>query len=325
MAGLIEKFVNTYSTVSSRYSVADRKMTTRWTLMLPGSGCEYWKKSGGCTMCGFKNSTEKYSHGRLYPSCVFKALYWLAEKSANKLLPDELAVYNGGSFWNDREIPRNFQNYLYRLVSANGTLQRLMFETRCEYINEQKIRIALEALGNKKLTVGIGLESQDDFVRNKLIRKGLSKKEFESKVGMLRRAGADVLAYVFLKPLGLTEEEALKEAISTIKYAVDVGVSRIDLSCAFIQAGTKMSESFFNGTYSPPSLWTILEIIKQTEDYGWPVNIGGFTDEPPPLAIPANCPNCSPQIYDSIEQYRITRILGKIPKCSCYQLWTKNF
>jgi len=314
---IMKRFIKLYSDISPKYSLKDNTEILRWTLMLPGAGCEYFKTSGGCTMCGFASSTDKYTSGRLFWSGIFKSMYSLAEKQAGLLQSQELFIYNGGSFWNDKEIPIKFQDYLCRQVAKSNSIQRLFIENRCEFIKEDKIIKAVSLLGNKRLSIGIGLESQSDYVRNSLINKGLTKKLFEDKVKLIKNFGAEVIVYIFLKPFGLSEKEALEEALLSINYAVSLGIDEIYLSCAFVQENTKMAQEFLLGNYKPPTLWTILEIIGQIEKNNWPVQIGGFTDEPPPIAIPQNCSECSPDIYQAIEQYRRTRILGKIPDCSC--------
>lgn len=325
MFEIVHDIVSTYSTIDTRYCDADKKPIKKWTLMLPGAGCEYWKKSGGCTMCGFSNSTQKYTKGFLYPSIVFKMLYRLAERSTLAVSPKHLSIFNGGSFFNDRELPSMFQEYIYKRISSNQTVKNLFVESRCEYIHEPKILEAMSLLDGKSFTVGIGLESHDDSIRNSVIKKGLSKKVFEEKVALLRNNGVDVLAYIFLKPIGLQEKDAFEEVIKTIDYAFSVGVTEVALSSAFIQPNTKMAVSYDNGEFKPPYLWTILEIIREIERKGLNVSIGGFTDEPPPVAIPANCPDCSPLIYDAIEEFRQTRHLGIIPDCSCKKQWELQF
>jgi len=312
----MKKIIN-YSDLSPKYSLSENKEITRWTLMLPGAGCAYSKTSGGCTMCGFGNSTNKYTHGHLFWSIIFESMYLLAEKQTILAKPKELFVYNGGSFWNDEEIPLKFQDYLCKQIANSYSINRLFIENRCEYIREDKIEKSLRILNGKRLSIGIGLESQDDYVRNQLIKKGLSKKLFEDKVKIIKDFGVESVVYIFLKPLGLSEKDALAEVLNSIKYALSLNVTEINLSCAFIQKNTKMVDEFYNGNFKPPTLWTILEIIEEIRKNNWPVLIGGFTDEPPPIAIPENCPECSPFIYQAIEQYRQTRVLGKIPNCAC--------
>jgi archaeosine synthase beta-subunit len=318
------KLTKSFSKIGQRFRPSQSKMVNRWTLMLPGAGCEYYKKSGGCTMCGFYKANKNYSLGLVYPSAVFKGLYIIAEKEINSRQPQELFLYNGGSFFNPREIPENFAKYLFKSVRRHPTIERVMVESRVEYINQNKIDSSLAALGNKKLLIGIGLESRDDHVRNNLIRKGLAIKDFEEAVVKIRESGAQILAYVFLKPLGLTEEEALEDTWKTIEYCRFLGVEEIEMSCAFIQPGTKMAEAYQRGEFRPPNLWTIINIIQRAADAGWTISIGSFDDEPPPIAIPNNnCPdNCSPLIYQLIDNYRGTGQLNflQLPRCYCRQL-----
>lgn len=309
----MEGLTNLYSSITTRFSFLENKTVQKQLLMFPGAGCEYWKKSGGCTMCGFHNATQKFSFGILYPPLVFKAMFRLAEDAT----ADELAVFNGGSFWNSREIPESFSDYLFTRLGRLSRLKRVMIENRPEYVTEAKICSAKRKLGDKRLTLAMGFESQDDFIRNSIIRKGVSKRLFEEKVRLIAKSGATSLAYVFLKPVGLSERKALKEAFDTIRYLLDIGVNEVELSCAFVQENTPMFAAFKGGEFKPPKLWSVLAIIEEAQKNGWPLRVGGFTDEPPPVAIPANCPSCSPVIYEAIERYRIHGKLGAIPDCKC--------
>lgn len=323
LSGLI---ADLYSNTVVRYSFPEKRGVVRWTLMLPGAGCEYWKNTqGGCTMCGFNGSTKKYTRGLLYPSSLFKTLYQLSKRATVAQHPEEISVFNGGSFWNDREIPADFQRYLFNDIARSGLPARVVIESRCEYITARKVENALEALDGKKLKIGIGLESQDDHIRNHLIRKGLSKRDFEYKIRLARNYGAEIKAYVFLKPLGLSEKRALSDALDSIKYALSAGATEVEISSAFVQPGTVMADAFHRGEFRPPYLWTILKIIEEATNSAWPVSIGGFDDEPPPIAIPANCPDCSPYVYGLIERFRQTRILGEIPNCPCKNSWAETF
>lgn len=310
-----------YSEISRYFSALEGREVKRLLIMLPGAGCAYYRQSGGCSMCGFHLATDKYSHGFLYPSFVFKILFSLALAKAEKEQVTEVAIFNGGSFLNNQEIPAAFQEYVYRRVAASQSIKKLFIESRCEYIVETKVKKAKELLGNKNLTIGIGLESQDDRVRNILIKKGLSKVFFERKVALLKNYDFSCLAYVFLKPLGLEEKEAYGECLKTIRYALSVGVTEIALSCAFVQEGTKMAQAYHAGQFRPPYLWTVLEIIKLAVRKSWPLQIGSFSDEPLPIAVPSNCPECSEAIYQAIDNFRRQRKLGNVPKCSCHKNW----
>jgi radical SAM enzyme (TIGR01210 family) len=315
--GVMHSMMSEYASLIKRFSLGKNETVYRMILNLPGAGCEYWKRDGGCTMCGFHVATNKYTRGRLLSKWIFQLLYIMAQGFYLKNAPFELFVYNGGSFLNDREIPVGFQDWFFKQVSMHKTIQSVMVENRCEYITQEKIENAVQLLGGKKLYVGIGLESANDYLRNNVIRKGLSLKVFEKKVRLVRANDAFVAAYVFLKPPGLNDEAALVDVVKTIQYALAVGVSEINVSCAFIQRQTEMERMYYDGEFIPPRLDIIVELINIIIANSWPVSIGGFDDYPPPVAIPRNCDSCSENFYALIERFREERVLGDIPICSC--------
>ena len=307
-----------YYEIRKVYSYRQGKTVNRLIVSLPGSGCKYYKNGGGCSMCGFHLETNKYSLGILYPAIVFKKLFDNALKAGLSLGASEVYVFNGGSFLNDKEIPASFQLYLFTRLSKIESVKALLIESRCEYISEDKLKRIKPLIINYDLVIAIGLESQNDYIRNKIIRKGLSKNVFEKTVKRINSFGFVSAAYVFLKPIGITEKEALLETIKSINYSISAGCRDVILSSAFVQKGTIMEREYLSKRFRPPYLWTIVEIIKKSIYYSWPLSVGEFNDKPSPLAIPKNCDQCSCDIYRIIDKYRETAILDKISRCSCY-------
>lgn len=308
-----------------RFSFDKRKMVKRMTVSLPGAGCSYHKETGGCSMCGFHKATQAYSFGgKLYPSWIFKSIFSLAVKRGNEYNVEEVMIFNGGSFFNDQELPGSFQKFAIRKFASESTASRLIVESRCEYLTENKLSEMSEILGGKELSVAIGFESYNDYIRNNIIKKSLSKSFFEDKISLLKSFGFSVMAYVFLKPLGLSEKDALADVLGTIKYLVNLGVDEMSLSSAFVQNDTKMHQEYLSGNFKPPWLWTILEIIKEVKKNSWPLFVGYFDDNPKPIAIPENCHKCSPDVYGLIDDFRRNFKLGDIPECSCKSSWQKE-
>jgi radical SAM enzyme (TIGR01210 family) len=169
------------------------------------------------------------------------------------------------------------------------------------------------------------LESSDDEIRNNCLRKGLSKDTFEQAVRLCHQFDFKVFAYVYLKPHCLNEEDAIKDAINTIKYCFKVGVNEVSLSCAFVQANTLLEKLYQEGEFIPPKLWSIIKVIQATAKL-CPVRIGHFDDEPPPIAIPHNyrhgneqavCPLCNDKVMKAIEKYRQTHDTGVFNSLHC--------
>jgi len=309
--------------VDQIYDFQEKKAIPRLTLLLPGKGCEWAIKTGGCTMCAFGRKAREI--GKNFSGDDLLTLYEIATDLTKNQQPLDLTIYNGGSFLNDKEIPFEIQLKICRRVKNHPSLKKLLIESRVEFINEQRIQVLKNELGEKTLIIGIGLEAQDDKIRNVFIRKGLDKKDYEGVVKLLKENGVRILTYVFLKPIYLTEKKAIEEAMKTIEYAFRVGTDEIALEVAFVQEGTLMHKLFRENKYKPPWLWSIIEVIKKTYNLG-PIQVGGFEDEPPPIAVPSNCPLCSSRIKSLLQQYREMHDINLLNnlKCDCYELWKKE-
>lgn len=297
------------------------ELVHRWTLLLPGAGCEWAKKTGGCSMCGFIKATDQYTGGKLWPVWIFQIIYFVGYIFTLISKPTMIRIFNGGSFLNPNEIPIGFQNWLFKKISLHPTINKVFIESRVEYIYKERIEEIQNILGDKRLIIGIGLESQDENIRNNIICKGLSNSDYENTVKMLKLCGVEVLSYVFLKPIGLGEKEAILDAINTARYAFGVGSKYIALESAFIQEGTKMCSLYQKGVYQPPWLWSIVEVVKSlNNEY---VVLDEFSDEPVPIALPRNCGKCDERVLAAMENYRkdgSVHIFTKI-NCSCREQW----
>jgi archaeosine synthase beta-subunit len=306
-----------FSFVDKIYDPLLKKTVNRWVLELPGAGCEWHKKSGGCTMCAFNQSTQKYTFGgKLYPHFIFMLIFYYAYLMIRHKKPEQLVIYNGGSFLCDNEIPRKTQLAILRFVQRHSTINKIMVESRANYVTTQKMGEYTEAIGHKDLQIAIGLESSDDKVRNGCLKKGMSKATFELAVALCQEFNFQTFAYVFLKPHCLNEKEAVADAISSIKYCFDVCVDEVSLSCAFVQKGTLLYDMYKDREFTPPTLWSIMEVIIKTAEFG-PVRIGNFDDDPTPIAFPHNCWQCNDTVISAIENYRQTHDISSFDGLFC--------
>lgn len=314
-----------FSYTEKIFNVEKNEKLTRWTLLLPGSGCAWAKTSAGCHMCGFKVKIDQVNRGK--PASVTKlmTIFQLGKSLTRGSSPYSLSVYNGGSFFNDEEIPFEVQERICREVERSSSIEQLIVESRPEFATNDKIKLLTSLLKRKKLRVAIGLEAVSDYVREVCINKGFSTKDYERAVEILKKNGAEVSTYVFLKPIYLSEQESIEEAVRTTRYAFSLGSSEIMIESAFIQPGTKMQELYLSGEFRPPWLWSIIEVVRSTSHLG-PVYIGGFEDEPPPLAIPHNCEMCSPRFTDLFRSYNETLDVSLLHNgyCSCKVDWEKE-
>lgn len=314
-----------FSYTEKIFNVEKNEKLTRWTLLLPGSGCAWAKTSAGCHMCGFKVKIDQVNRGK--PASVTKlmTIFQLGKWLIRGKSPYSLSIYNGGSFLNDEEIPLEVQQRICREVERNSAVEQLIVESRPEFVTNDKIKLLTSLLKSKKLRVAIGLEAVSDYVRDVCINKGFSTKDYERAVEILKKNGAKVSTYVFLKPIYLSEQESIEEAIRTTRYAFSLGSSEIMIESAFIQPKTKMEKLYLQGRFRPPWLWSIIEVVRRTSHLG-PVYIGGFEDEPPPIATPHNCETCSPRLMRSFRDYNETLAVSFLQNghCPCRVEWAKE-
>lgn len=317
-----------FSYIDEVYNSEVGKVEKRWVLMIPGAGCQWAKEhKGGCYMCGFKHQLDhlKGKRNKASKFQMFLAYFlgsYFADVKGQK--PNQMAIYNGGSFFNDNEVPFSIQSYLMKKISKKyPTIKSILVESRPEYIDPGHINNLKSLLGEKcSLFVGFGLECQSDNIRNICINKGFKRSDYEKAVKALKDINVKVLTYCFLKPILTTEREAIKEAIATIKYAFSKGSDLVALQSAFIQEGTVMYKFYKIGKFTPPWLWSIISVVKEGYKYG-PIHIGSFHDEPAPIAVPYNCPKCNDKVIKAISEYNKTHDISVFDnlKCSCQEEW----
>ena len=203
-----------FSTVDSFFDPLIKQMVNRWVLLLPAMNlCHWYLKRGGCSMCGFncpKSSKQQYAWiAKHFGERALRYIYWLGYFGIKGQNPQNLTIYNGGSFLNSGheisgskpEIPHSLQTAICRHIGQHPTIRKLFIESRPEFISWKSIAYMSDLLNGKTLQVGIGFESFNDRVRNRILGKGISLSGFNTAIAVLKQYGAKSLAYVFLKPI----------------------------------------------------------------------------------------------------------------------------
>lgn len=320
--------------LDQRFSPIYQKKIRQLTCIIPGGGCVYYRAHKGdvCPFCAFpifaRHVVKGAGHENDFSAWTLGAdIYWQMYLSVvNNTNFDKLAIFNGGSFFPDAELPKEFQYPVYEDVNSKPNIKQLMVEAYPSFIKERGLEKAQEMLTNTDFMVGIGFESHSDFVRNKLLKKRIDRSLFESKVKLLQKHNIQVFVYAFLKAPQLDEREALAETLRTIEYLHNLGVDEIALSSAFVPPDTFLQKQFESGDFRPPWLWTILEIIEQAQIKKWPLSVGGFEDNPAPVAGPSNCNECDSDVNNIIDIYRSTGTFNrsKVLSCHCELEWEQQ-
>ena len=317
---------------ANRFAPDRQNIEARATLLFPGQGCVPWLKTGGemCDFCQLPAGARFAVLGAGHED-HFEAWHVSAEDYREMVDTsfaeidgvDSVAVFNGGSFLTDLEIPAETRAHLYRAFAQHPTSRHLMVESRPQFVTAKMLDEARAIIGTKSLMIGIGLESVNHHVRNKLLRKFIGWTDFERALRTMRESGCKSLVYVFLGAPSLTEREAYDDALRSIRTLNDMGVDEIALSCAFVPPGGKLAAWYETGTFRPPWLWTVARLIQDARANGWPLSVGGFDDFPPPLAISQNCGSCDEGVLASIQRHRETGAFALDVSCDCHAKWSE--
>ncbi|MEI7433297.1 MAG: archaeosine biosynthesis radical SAM protein RaSEA [Methanomicrobiales archaeon] len=285
------------------------------TIILKSGGCS-WNR---CLMCSYRH--ERY---------VGLSKKELADRLIRQLrfvthaIPiDDIEIiklYTSGSFFDPDEVP-------HAVLEEAGVLFRgkiIIAETRPEYVNEEILGDFISRIDDgtnaKPLYVAIGLETTNDQIREKSIDKGFSFDDYNQAVRAARVAGVGVKAYLLMKPLFLTEKEALtdmKQSLADLSGNADI----ISMNTCTVQRGTDMERYWRQGAYRPPYLWSVADVLATAPMEVLCDPLGGGQSRGA-----HNCGECDRDIIDAIKFYSMSGDRSVIQaisnmECPCRDEW----
>ncbi|MCP5105211.1 MAG: archaeosine biosynthesis radical SAM protein RaSEA [bacterium] len=295
----------------------DGEPTKRLMVVLKTRGCEYARKTnGGCTVCGFLNHAKEDITDE---EILAQLDYCLENEDITGV--KELDLLTLGSFLNDNEVCAATRRKLLGKIAPLEGIKHVSFESRAEYVTVEKLKEGREILKGKTVEFGIGLESSDDYIRNKIVKKGLSKMAFEEVVLKVKEAGCNLLTYLLVKPPHLTEKAAIEDAVNSANFVFDTAgkygvTARAAFEPVFICQNTKLEELFLQRSYRLVNLWSIVEIIKQIHHRG---NIFlGLSDENLSFErLPNSCEKCNLKIIAAVEMFNNTQDASVLDHLEC--------
>ncbi|MFC2142067.1 archaeosine biosynthesis radical SAM protein RaSEA [Acidobacteriota bacterium] len=299
------------------------KPVKRLAIHFRSNGCG-WKKSGGCTMCGFWTETSQGKDIVKTEDFVIQFQKTLAEIDITRY--PILCLYNAGSVLNESEFPFQALEKIFSKIIQFPSIKRVVLESRIEYVDPAKIKFLEKKLQGKELIIASGLESSNDIVRDLCIHKGISQNKFESYIEKTKSNGINARVYLLIKPLFLTEAEAIEDAVSSTEYLLNLEVNDIHYETMTIEENTLAYELFRKKNYHVPWLWSIIEIIRQVSPDVHPF-ISPFLYIADSIAVPHNCTLCSESITKALLVDYCSSldpsILSNL-ECSCSSEWKKE-
>jgi radical SAM enzyme (TIGR01210 family) len=291
-------------------------------------GCEWMlsDENGGCTMCGHLAGTSQGSE--ISASLFIEQFDNIINQIDLKNIP-MICIYNAGSFLNDNEMPREARSHIFNKLAGMDEIESIIFESRPEYIDSDKIFEMTSIISGKRIEIGIGLESSDEYVRQICLNKGFKVDEFKSAVSLLKAHGVHVLAYVLQKPPFLTEQQAIIDTTNSVRWAFSNGVDVVSIEPVSVQKNTLIHLLYNMKLYRPPWIWSVLTSVAEIGNIG-AIRIGGFEFFPLPDVCTHNCSMCNDFCIQAIEQFNATNDIKVIEKTlatpctTCKETWRRE-
>ncbi|MCE5213423.1 MAG: archaeosine biosynthesis radical SAM protein RaSEA [Methanobacterium sp.] len=290
-------------------------------VILPTPGCAHaLSASGGCTMCSYiaDSPLENVSSNELVGLFKENLLkHDIKPKTAVK-------IFVSGSFLNPDEIPHDALVGILQILSDEENVEEVVVESRPEYVNEEVLRECCDLIPDKIFEVSMGLESSSDEIKGYKINKGFTNADFERAVYVIKKLKTDYnitsKSYLFVKPILTSEQEAIDDAVKSAEYAEDIGVDRISFCPATIHKGTLMEVLWRRGSYQPPWIWSILEIIKKVRkiiEIPVIMDTAGFGSRRGPY----NCKKCNKKLKNMIIASNLNQSIPEEFECECKAQW----
>jgi radical SAM enzyme (TIGR01210 family) len=295
-----------------RLLLADGRTVGRKKVIVMSGGCSV----PTCTMCPFTNENN---YGRpTSPEALLDQVRGVLERTKDEPEYEVLSLYNDGSLFAPREVPREVQVEIARLVAASG-VKRLVVESLPQFITEGVLTPFVAALGDVQLEIGIGLQSADDVVREVLVNTRISKASFERALGVMAGLGVEPKVYLMVKPPFLTDGEAVTDVVQSVDYLTGLGVRGMTLCPTRVSRNTVAWELWSAGRYTPPNLWTVVEAVRRVHERLAVrvacVNLRGTDFE---SVFPDACPQCADRVVDSLMRFGETGSPADLPEaCAC--------
>ena len=295
---------------------------TALSIVLSSIGCAHARSSeGGCTMCSYlldgtdKNPTEE----------EFLLQFQSAMSKLDKhTAPLSVKIYTSGSFLDSDEIPASTRNQMLESISNDDRIKEVVLESRPEYVTDSVLTEVRRILGDRRVELGIGLESSSDIVRSVCINKNFNFRSFADSVNTAKRYSIGTRAYVLLKPPFLTERSALLDAQKTVTDALALGVSTISLNPVNVQRSTLVEDLWEKGKFRPPWLWSVVEVLRHAHR----IAEGTINIVCDPVAAGKsrgahNCGKCDAPILDAIRRFSLDQDVRSLESlaCDCRSLW----
>ena len=297
----------------SEKDLLDGKIVDAFVIILRTSGCS-WARKSGCSMCGYFNDS-------MWERVTDKDLMHQFDTAMEKYSGEPyIKIFTSGSYLDEKELKPKIRNeILNKLVEK---VDKLSVESRPEYITDERLSELKDIFQSKKLEISIGLETANDFVRERAINKGFTYVDYKKAVQLIKKYKFYLKTYILIKPPFLTEKEAIEDCINTVSKTKNQS-DTISFNPTNVQRNTVVEYLWRRKQFRPPWLWSIVEILKKCkindENKIIKCDVAGGGS----IRGPHNCKKCDKDFLDAIANFSLSQnkdVFNSLD-CECKEQW----
>ncbi|MBK3734257.1 hypothetical protein GAY29_14290 [Azospirillum brasilense] len=239
-------------------------------------------------------------------------------------------ITSQGSFFDRHEVDYQTRMEIAARLRRAG-VKAVSTESEAKYCIDVRPLLEFREQLGAPLSIGIGLEAADEFIRNVVVNKGLPLETFQKATAHLCQHHVGFYCYVSLGKPFLSVEEDISDAITAVNMCFDNGGFMAVLEMINIQPHTLTAHLYHRDRYVPPSLWTgIATLLRLPDNIRSRVSLKGTEAdvEPVPLALPSGCPRCDTLLRNAIRQWNYERNVSVLRdvwgRCKCFEQWEKD-
>lgn len=325
------------------WHVPSRTHQDTLTLYAP-FGCPDWGTKGKlgervqdhCRFCALPSgpdffSSLYYKHKPVSTDMHVKLFMKAWEQATSERKPHTLRLFNGGSFL---AMPWQYQQ---AVIEAARGLDTLVVEARPQLMTDASLSRLMNDVGThvQNVVIRIGVETQDDQLRNSVLGKGQPRMEIMRATQRAHKHGIRLGGYVMLRPApNLDSAWAVNEAIKTIHWMLkDLGFLEAYFGATCVSEGSPLHKDWKENRFDPPSLHDVRRVLKGIDPAVLhAAHLLPFKDFPSFVAVPSNhvthgipeslegAQKCDLAFHQMFEEYRRTmrpELLDRVPTCDC--------
>ena len=285
------------------------------TIIFKSGGCS-WNR---CLMCGYKFERYDKTSPEILRDSIIRQLNWIVSNYKTDKFR-LIKIFTSGSFLDPVEVPTEAMNEIVSRFSD----KILIVETRPEYVND-KVLDEISGImkpddSGKNFYIAMGLETTNDTIREKCIDKGNTFGDFKEAVSKAQKHGTGIKTYLMMKPLFLTEKEAIDDMKKSIKESAPYS-DFISMNVCTVQSRTEVEYFWKRGAYRPAYLWSVLDVLVSSDIHVACDPVGGGKKRGP-----HNCGICDHDLVEAINNYSLNADRGYLKAhlekdCKCKSEW----